>query len=85
MKPLKTTIRKCIESQDLDDLVVEVYRRPYCFQQQDGRRPRGDHIIVWVPSEPPYDYEATQIKEEINGFEIGVSFATWLERDPKLP
>lgn len=81
-KPLKFAIKQCISCSDLDALVEQVYGRPYCFQQQDGCKDRGtDHVTV--PVKVPEDYENTTIPEEINGQEMGVSFAAWLARDPK--
>jgi hypothetical protein len=71
-----------IDCQDLDELIVETYGRPFNFQQQDGCKSRGvDHITV--PVSDPYDYENDTIPEEVNGDEMGVSFAAWLARDPK--
>jgi hypothetical protein len=71
-----------IDCQDLDELIVETYGRPFNFQQQDGCKSRGvDHIVV--PVSDPYDYENDTIPEEVNGDKMGVSFAAWLARDPK--
>jgi len=71
-----------ITVQDWDDLVTSVYNRPYSFQQQDGCQDRGLFNIT-IPDEP-YDFENDSIPEEVNGDEMGVSFKSWLERDPKL-
>ena len=73
-----------IESWDWDELVEKTYGRPYCFQQQDGCKPRGTFNLT-VPEEAPeeYDYENDSIPEVVNGNEMGVSFKSWLERDPK--
>lgn len=38
-----------------------------------------------VPCEYPEDYENESIPEEVNGKEMGASFAAWLARDPKQP
>lgn len=70
-----------IEVDDWDDLVQKTYNRPYSFQQQDGCKERGTEQ-VFVPSDHPYDYENDTIPEEVNGEEMGVSFKSWLERDP---
>jgi len=76
-------ITNAISSSELDALVVKTYGRPYSFQQQDGCKSRGvEHVTV--PADPE-DFEATEIPEEINGPEAGVSFAAWLARDPKAP
>lgn len=66
-----------ISVQDWDALVQEVYGKPYNFQQQDGCKERG---ISWqeCPSEG-YDYEVDSIPIKVNGYEMGVSFKTWLE------
>ena len=67
--------------QDWNELVVETYKRPYNFQQQDGCKDRGTfHFIVPAAAE---DYENTRVKEIVNGPDEGVSFAAWLARDPK--
>lgn len=81
-KPLKFTTKRCIALSDLDALVEQVYGRPYSFQQQDGCKERGT-VDVSVPVKVPEDYENTTVPEEINGEEMGVSFAAWLARDPK--
>lgn len=70
-----------ITCSDLDALVEKTYGRTYCFQQQDDCKDRGvENITVPVPN--PYDFEATEIPEKINGDVMGVSFAAWLARDP---
>lgn len=71
-----------VSMQEFDDLVEKTYKRPYTFQQQDGCKDRGIARID-VPVKHPYDYENTTIPEEVNGNEMGVSFAAWLARDPK--
>lgn len=38
---------------------------------------------ITVPTTRPYDYENATVPEEVNGDEMGVSFAAWLARDPK--
>jgi hypothetical protein len=80
---LKVTTHKHIDCNDLDALVAEIYGRPYCLQQQEGCMERGS-IDVTVPDEPE-DYEAAELPEVVNGEEMGVSFAAWLARDPKVP
>jgi hypothetical protein len=65
-----------------DTLVKQTYGRPYSFQQQDGCQPRGLFHFE-VPVEEPFDHERTTIPEEVNGPEMGVSFAAWLARDPQ--
>jgi len=72
---------KVIEVSDWDKLVEETYGRPYSFQQQDDCKPRGVHNLS-VP-EGEYDYENDTIPEIINGYDQGVSFKSWLSRDPQ--
>jgi hypothetical protein len=79
---IKTT--QSINVQDWDALVEKTYKRPYSFQQQGGCQPRGVHNFT-VPCMYADDYENQSIPEEVNGDEMGVSFAAWLERDPNLP
>jgi hypothetical protein len=71
---------KMIMMDDWDDLVVKTYNRPYCFQQQNGCRGHGTFNIT-IPSQA-WDFENDTVPEEINGDEMGVSFAAWLARDP---
>lgn len=70
-----------IDLYDWDNLVEKTYGRPYSFQQQDGCKDRGTFDLK-VPSKA-YDFENDTIPEEVNGEEMGVSFAAWLARDPK--
>lgn len=84
MGKLKTSSKTIVDSFDLDRLVQETYNKPYCFQQQDGCKPRGT-VHVQVPQEYPYDYENEKIPEVINGQEMGVSFEAWLKRDGDAP
>lgn len=68
-----------IDSSEWDKTVKEIYKRPYCFQQQDGCQPRGIRRIE-VPSE---HIDIFGNVEESLDAEMGVSFENWLERDPK--
>lgn len=78
---LKTRMEQVIDCSDWDDLVMETYGRPYCFQQQDDCKPRGN-VYLEVPADP-CDYDRETIPEKVNGAIMGVSFKAWLERDPK--
>lgn len=78
---LKYESKRFASVSDWDSLVMQVYNRPYSFQQQDGCKERGTYNIT-IPDEA-YDYENDTIPEEINGDEMGVSFQAWLSRDPK--
>ena len=78
---LKFTNIKVIDVGDWDSLVIETYGRPYSFQQQDDCRSRGIYTIV-IPDNFNDDFENDSISFEINSDEMGVSFKSWLERDP---
>ncbi len=75
---------KMIAEGDFSAFVSKVYGRPYCFQQQEDCQSRGIRRVA-VPSWDHEDFAATEIPEEINGDEMGVSFASWLARDPAAP
>lgn len=77
---LKITNAKCIQEQDWSRFVSEFYGKPYCFQQQNGCMDRGISYLT-VPDEP-YDILPDDIPEVVNGEEMGVSFKSWLARDP---
>lgn len=72
---------------DFSKIVSKIYGRPYTFQQQDDGRDKdqGTVFIFTVPVKPEMlnDYENNSIPEEVNGDEMGVSFESWLKRDPK--
>ena len=78
---MKIKTEKVIDVGEWDALVEQTYGRPYAFQQQCGCKSRGIHRFR-VP-EDAYDYERDSVPEEVNGEEMGVSFAAWLVRDPK--
>lgn len=78
---IKVQTKQVIDVNDFDNLVIETYGRPYCFQQQDGCQDRGNFNIT-VPDGAD-DFENDTVPEEVNGEEMGVSFAAWLARDPK--
>ena len=79
---MKIRIEKVIDVQEWDGLVEETYGKYYSFQQQDGCKNRGVFRFR-VPGEGE-DFENGSIPEIVNGEEMGVSFAAWLARDPKL-
>ena len=81
---MKIKTIQSISVQDWDDFVEKTYGRIYSLQQQDGCKERGVEYIT-VPCDGAYDYENDSIPEEVNGDEMGVSFAAWLARDPKQP
>ena len=78
---MKTKNIKIVEVRDWDKLVSETYGKPYSFQQQDDCKDRGmEHITV---PEHENDYKNDTIIEKVNGPEMGISFQSWLDRDPK--
>ena len=80
---MKIKTKQVIEVQDWDQLVIDTYRKPYSFQQQDGCKERG---VVYLTVPGCYDdYENDRVPEIINGDKMGVSFKAWLERDPSTP
>lgn len=81
---IKTQKVNVIDVNDWDNLVSETYGKPYSFQQQDGCKSR-QHVSISVPELYPEDYENDTIPEVINGNKMGVSFQTWLKRDPNAP
>lgn len=78
---MKTRIETVIDVSEWDKLVTETYGRPYSFQQQDDCRERGNFRLT-VPDEAE-DFDAAAVPEICNDPAMGVSFAAWLERDPK--
>lgn len=80
---IKFKNRKVIEVQDWDDLVQKVYNRPYSFQQQDGCKDRGVFNFEIPNKWGINDFKNDTLPEVINGDEMGVSFKSWLERDPR--
>ncbi len=79
---LKSKTKKFVDVQDFDALVEETYGKPYSFQQQNGCQERGVYCLT-VPDPNAEDFEDDEIPEVINGQEMGVSFSSWLKRDPK--
>jgi len=73
---VKVQNKLIITVQDWDDAVTNTYGRPYSFQQQDGCKDRGTFYLN-VPE------TADDFDDDENSDEMGVSFATWLARDPK--
>lgn len=81
MKPRFQNV-KVISSQDWDDFVQSVYKKPYQLQQQDGCRDRG-LLEFSVPDEADEEDMHDSIPEVVNGSEKGVKLLSWLIRDPK--
>lgn len=77
---IKFKTKQVIDVSDWDALVKKTYGRPYDFQQQDDSQDRGLRFVT-VPYKA-FDYKNDTVPEEINGAEMGVSFAAWLARDP---
>lgn len=79
---IRTRTETVIDVGDWDQLVIDTYGKIYSFQQQDGCKSRGKERVDFGLEEPD-DYENDTVPEEINGDEMGVSFAAWLARDPE--
>jgi hypothetical protein len=79
---MKIKTVKQIDVDDWDKLVEDTYGKPYSFQQQDGCKSRG---VEYINTHDDYleDFEDTELPFEVNGEEMGVSFETWLNTDPK--
>lgn len=77
---IKSRQEKVIDVSDWDALVIDTYKRPYNFQQQDGCKER-QRVHISIPDEA-YDFHNDSVPEEVNGEEMGVSFKAWLDRDP---
>jgi hypothetical protein len=75
----KVKKEKVISVFDWDNLVCKTYNKIYSFQQQDGCQERGKTYIT-IPDQDS-DYINDAITDEVNGYEMGVSFAAWLARD----
>lgn len=69
-----------IQDHNWSNFVSKVYNRPYNLQQQQGCMNRGI-INLKVPDKYAEDYEDEMVSDYDDG--MGVSFNTWLERDPK--
>ena len=82
---IKYAIKKIIEVYDWDYLVTETYKRPYCFQQQEGCQDRGTYNLDISTEEVDNSDMPETIPEEVNGEEMGVKFSAWLARDSKQP
>ncbi len=82
---LNIKTQKVIDLQEWDHLVESTYGRPYSFQQQDNCKER-QKVEIEVPSDP-WDYPNDTVPEIVNHPDRGVSFKSWLERDPnqKIP
>lgn len=78
LKTRKETTIGCFE---WDAFIKEIYGKPYCFQQQDDCKDRGNFYFS-APEKRPHDYKRTSCDYEDES-QMGVSFAAWLARDPK--
>lgn len=87
MTELKYEVKKVINVSDWSDFVSAIYGREYNFQQQDGCQPRGTfHFTIPCQFEAEeFDYEEATVEEIVNSPDRGVSFTSWLARDPTLP
>ena len=82
---LKIRTESVIDCSDWDKFVKDAYGKPYCFQQQDGCKPRGTFSFKVPDEDYAEDFENDAISEVVNGPEMGVSFEAWKARDPKEP
>ena len=78
---IKIQNKQIIALSDWDELVEKTYGKPYSFQQQNDCMERQTYDIT-IPSAAD-DFENDTIPDEVNGEEMGVSFAAWLARDVK--
>jgi len=81
MSKLKFKTNKVINCFDFDILVKETYERHYCYQQQDGCKPKGNHNFSVPETCDENERMHDKIPEIINGIERGVKFKVWLDRD----
>lgn len=77
----KIRTEQVVDVSEWDKLVKKTYGRPYSFQQQDGCKSRG--VFRFKVPDDAGDYGRDSVPEEVNGDEMGVSFAAWLARNPK--
>lgn len=70
-----------LEDSELDNIIKQVYKRPFNFQQQAGCKERGIEKFS-VPDAWTGDFDNYELPEVVNHAEVGVSFAAWLKRDP---
>ena len=80
---LKTKTVKLIEYLDWNNFVIDIYGKPYNFQQQFGVGRGTEKFSVPYPYEDEFDFENTSIPFEVNGDNYGVSFETWLNTSPE--
>lgn len=81
--PEKKTIKyktvKVIDCKDWNNLVMDTYGKLYNLQQQDGCMER-QRIKITVPPIWLNDFKNDTLEE--SEYAMGVSFKTWLEKDP---
>lgn len=71
--------QRMVALSEWDNLVEKTYSRPYSFQQQNGCKERG--IFEFTVPDGPDDYSNETPSKSC----MGVSFKSWLARDPKEP
>lgn len=77
-----------IHVNDWNNLVTNVYGKPYSLQQQMDCLDRRLYVKIEVPDKYADRDERCMnddIPEYLGGHYMGVKFKTWLERDPKKP
>lgn len=70
-----------LEVADFNELVENVYKKPYNLQQQNGCYDRRK-LYLTIPSASNDNDMHDDIPDKVNGEYRGVKFATWLQRDP---
>lgn len=70
-----------VPCEEFDELVRKTYNRPYCIQQQNNT---ALETIVKININNAQDYPSVKIEGHPDVWDIdGVSFADWINRDPK--
>lgn len=72
-----------VDCGDWDAFVMEVYGRPYDYQQQDGCRSRGVMSFIASTGDIFWGYDDATPEELMgNEYNMGVSLKSWLTADP---
>lgn len=85
---LKVKTKNIVELRDWNNLVQEAYGRPYSFQQQGDCRERRlfyFEVPVEMTDEQDAEENLESIPAVVNHRVRGVTFKSWLARDPKQP
>lgn len=82
---MRIRTEQIIDVGEWDKLVIDTYKRPYSFQQQNDCYSNGSFFSFTVPGESQDEDFPDSCLEQVNGPDMGIKFAKWLERDPKSP